>query len=70
MNIFGAWLATTVGSVVADWYTGVKAFKRVDDAILELNRRGVSISVAVTASRYLSTVYQIVQHFYELNIGV
>ena len=50
--------------------TGVKAFKRVDDAILELNRRGVSISVAVTASRYLSTVYQIVQHFYELNIGV
>ena len=49
--------------------TGVGAFKRVDDAILELNRRGISVSVAITASRYLPTVYRIVRHFYECNIG-
>lgn len=29
MNIWGAWLATTVGSVVADWYLGVRAFKDI-----------------------------------------
>jgi hypothetical protein len=29
MNIWGAWLATTVGSVVADWYLGARAFKDI-----------------------------------------
>ena len=38
MNIFGAWLATTVGSVVADWYTGVKAFKDIAEAGYTIDR--------------------------------
>lgn len=49
--------------------TGKRAYKRVDDSILQLRRSGISISVAVTASKYLPSVYKIVKHYYEHNIG-
>lgn len=42
--------------------TGRRAYKRVDDSILQLRRSGISISVAVTASKYLPSVYKIVKH--------
>lgn len=49
--------------------TGVKAYKRVDDVIEKLHKADISVSVAITASRYLPSVYKIVRHFYELGIG-
>ena len=49
--------------------TGVRAYKRVDDAIQKLHQAGISLSVAITASKYLPSVYKIVRHFYKLGIG-
>lgn len=49
--------------------TGKKAYSRVVDGIIAAKEMGLSISVAITASRYMPSVYNIVKYFYDLNIG-
>ena len=49
--------------------TGKKAYSKVIDGIIAAKKFGLSISVAITASRYLPNIYNIVKYFYELNIG-
>lgn len=49
--------------------TGKRAYKKVIDGIIAAKNLGLSISVAITASRYLPSVYNIVKYFYELNTG-
>lgn len=49
--------------------TGKKAYSEVIDGIITAKEMGLSVSVAITASRYLSSVYNIIRYFYKLNIG-
>lgn len=49
--------------------TGKRSYTKVIDGIIAAKDLGLSISVAITASRYLPSVYNIVKYFYELNIG-
>lgn len=50
--------------------TGKKEFDRVSEAILKVHNSGLGVCVAVTASRLLPSVYEIVKKYYDLNIGV
>lgn len=50
--------------------TGKNEFDNVSSSIIEAHKLGLPISVAVTASKYLPSVYGIVKKYYELGIGV
>ena len=50
--------------------TGRKAYSKVINGILNAKNAGLSVSVAVTPSRYMTSVYKIVKKFYDLKIGV
>ena len=50
--------------------TGRDRYHRVYDAIHKAEEMGLPIGIAVTASKYLPSVFPIVEHFYKCNIGV
>ena len=50
--------------------TGKNEFANVSNSIIEMHKLGLPVSVAVTASKYLPSVYDIVKKYYELGIGV
>ena len=49
--------------------TGHRKYDVVDRSILTAKECGINISIAVTASKYLPSVYAIVKKYYELGIG-
>lgn len=49
--------------------TGQRAYHNVVEGILCARKMGLSVSVAITASRYLPSVYKIVEFFYKEGIG-
>lgn len=50
--------------------TGRDGYHRVYNAIHNAAELGIPVSVSITASKYLPSIYKIVRHFYESGIGV
>ena len=50
--------------------TGKRLHSKVNNAIKKAHNAKLPVSVAVTASRYLPSVYNVVRQYYEMNIGV
>ena len=64
VSVYG-WDETTYRNV-----TERTAYTKVIENIKMIHDLGISISVAVTASKYLPSVYRIVKMFYDMDIGV
>ena len=50
--------------------TGKRKFTVVSNAVKEAKANGLNISIAVTTSKYLKSVYKIVRKYYQMEIGV